>query len=335
MRRLILLLLPLAVFLFAVQPVFAQRERDTYTGNSLTFEVSGEVRLADSGQAANGVPVRLERFSGGIVDQIVTDSRGRFRFPSLQRGYYKISIDAPGFKPAQQDVDLQVVFRTFLVFELIADSMKNASGLPLLTDVIDARVPAAARQDYDNGRAALQRQNYKEGIAYLEKAALGYSNFFEAQLLLGMAFIDQKEWDKAETALLRAGEIRPQNATAMIYLGEVYWRQKRNADAERALQEGLKLDQKAWHGHYTLGRLYWDMGEVVKAGGPIGMTLQLKPELAEAHLLAGNILLRVNQRERALVEYREYLRLAPKGEFVGQVQELMRKVEKTLPEKNP
>jgi hypothetical protein len=64
------------------------------------------------------------------------------------------------------------------------------------------------------------------------------------------------------------------------------------------------------------------------------MTLQLKPELAEAHLLAGNILLRVNQRERALVEYREYLKLAPKGEFVPQVQELVRKVEKTLPEKN-
>ena len=335
MRRLILRLLPLAVFLFVVSSVCAQRERDTYTGNSLTFEVSGEVRLAGSGEAAHGVPVRLERFSGGIVDQIVTDSRGRFRFPSLQRGYYKISINAPGFKPAQQDVDLQVVFRTFLVFELIDDSMKNASGLPLLTDVIDARVPAAARQDYDNGRAALQKQNYKEGIAYLEKAALGYSNFFEAQLLLGMAFIDVKEWEKAEKALLRAGEIRPQNATAMIYLGEVYWREKRNADAEQMLRDGLKLDQKSWHGHYTLGRLYWDMGEVVKAGGPIGMTLQLKPELAEAHLLAGNILLRVNQRERALVEYREYLRLAPKGEFVGQVQELVRKVEKTLNGKNP
>ena len=66
-----------------------------------------------------------------------------------------------------------------------------------------------------------------------------------------------------------------------------------------------------------------------------GMTLQLKPDLAEAHLLAGNILLRVNQRERALVENREYLRLAPKGEFVGQVQELVRKVEKTLTDKNP
>lgn len=335
MSRLIVRLLPLAVFLLVVPHAFAQRERDTYTGNSLTFEVNGEVRDSDSGVSAVGVPVRLERFSGGLIDQIVTDNRGRFRFPNLQRGYYKVIVNAPGFKPAQQDADLQVLFRVYLSFELIADSSKSPSGLPLLTDVIDARVPPEARQDFDNGRAALTRKNYKEGIALLEKATLGYSNFFEAQLLLGIAFMDLKEWEKAERAFLRAGEIKPQNGQAMIYLGEVYWRQKRNADAEQTLREGLKLDQKSWHGHFTLGRLYYDMGEVVKAGGPIGMTLQLKPDLAEAHLYAGNILMRVRQHERALIEYREYLRLAPKGEFVGQVQDLVRKVEKTLAEKNP
>ena len=42
----------------------------------------------------------------------------------------------------------------------------------------------------------------------------------------------------------------------------------------------------------------------------------------------------MNQRERALVEYKEYLRLAPKGEFVSQVQELVRKVEQSLSDKN-
>jgi tetratricopeptide (TPR) repeat protein len=145
--------------------------------------------------------------------------------------------------------------------------------------------------------------------------------------------MDLKEWEKAEQSLQRALEIKPQSALAMIYLGEVYWRQKRYPDAEQTLREGLKLDEKSWHGQFTLGRLYWDIGEVAKAGGPIGRTLQLKPDLAEAHLLAGNILLRVNQPERALVEYREYLKLAPKGEFVLQVHELVRKVEKTLEKK--
>src|SRR6185295_14967532 len=120
---------------------------------------------------------------------------------------------------------------------------------------------------------------------------------------------------------------------AMIYLGEVYWRQKRYSDAEQTLRDGLKLDEKSWHGQFTLGRLYWDMGEVAKAGGPIGMTLQLKPDFAEAHLLAGNILLRVNQPQRALVAYQEYLKLDPKGDFAPQTRELIAKLNKTIGEK--
>jgi Flp pilus assembly protein TadD len=327
-------LLIVAALVLFVPPVLGQRDRDTYNPNSQAFEVSGEVRLTESGGLATNVPVRLERFSGGVIDQIVTDNRGRFRFPNLQRGYYKVIVNTPGYRPVQQDADLQVIARVYLVFELTSDASKNGSGLPLLTDVVDARVPPAAREAFNNGRAALTRKSYKEAIGFLQHAVGTYTNFFEAHLLLGIAYMDLREWDSAEKAIQRALEIKPDNSAAMIYLGEIYWRQKRYADAEQALRDGLKLDEKSWHGQFTLGRLYWDMGEVAKAGGPIGMTLQLKPELAEAHLLAGNILLRVNQRERALIEYREYLRLAPKGEFVAQVQELVRKVEKSLSEKN-
>jgi len=334
MRHFRFRLLLVAIFVLVVPSSFAQRDRDTYTGNSQTFEVSGEIRLPGNGAAAQSVPVRLERFSGGLVDQIVTDSRGRFRFPNLPRGYYKVIVNAPGYFPTQQDADLQVLFRIYLVFELTDDNSQKSTGLPMLTDVVDARIPAAAREEFSNGHAALVRKDFKEAIIHLEKAVTIYPGFFEAQLLLGTAFMDLREWDKAEKALQNAVEIKSDNAAAMIALGEVYWRQKRNSEAETTLREALKLDDKAWQAHFTLGRLYWDMGDVMKAGGPIGMTLQLKPDLAEAHLLAGNILLRVNQHERALVEYREYLRLAPKGEFVGQVQELVRKVEKTLNEKN-
>jgi Flp pilus assembly protein TadD len=332
--RLVLRLLMVAAFALLVPPVLAQRERDTYSPNSQAFEVSGEVRFSESGVAVPNVPVRLERFSGGLIDQIVTDNRGRFRFPNLQRGYYRVIVNTPGYRPMQQDADLQVIARVYLVFDLTADGSKSSSGLPLLIDVIDARVPAAAREAFSGGRAALAKKNYKEAITQLQQAVATYPNFFEAQLLLGIAYMDLREWDNAERTMQRAVEIKPDSGAAMIYLGEVYWRQKRYPDAEQTLRDGLKLDEKSWHGQFTLGRLYWDMGEVAKAGGPIGMTLQLKPNLAEAHLLAGNILLRVNQRERALVEYREYLRLAPKGEFVSQAQELVRKLEKSLSEKN-
>ena len=76
-------LLIFAALVLFVPPALAQRERDTYSPNSQAFEVSGEVRLTESGSTVANIPVRLERFSGGLIDQISTDNRGRFRFPGF------------------------------------------------------------------------------------------------------------------------------------------------------------------------------------------------------------------------------------------------------------
>jgi tetratricopeptide (TPR) repeat protein len=316
---------PLA-FIFALaisSPLLAQRERDTYsTPSANSFEVVGQVRMAETGLPANRVPIKLERFGGGLVDQIDTDSSGRFRFSNLQRGYYRVILNVPGFRPAQQDADLQVVFRAFMVFELTAEN----SGALALIDVIDARAPAEAREELVRGRTALGKKSYEESVAHLQKAVLLFPEFYEAHLLLGTALMDTREWKKAEVAFQRAVELKAGSAAATLALGEAYWRQKRYDEAEKTLLDGLKLDDKSWHGHFTLARLYWDLGNIAKAGPAIGRTLQLKPDFAEGHLLAGNILLRINQQQRALAEYQEYLKLEPKGEFAPQTRELVQKL---------
>jgi tetratricopeptide (TPR) repeat protein len=306
--------------------VYAQRDRDTYNPGNQSFEVSGQVNVADTNRPAEGIPVRLERFSGGITDQITTDSRGRFRFPNLQRGYYRVIINAPGFGPAQQDADLTLLFKAYLVFMLAKSDSTGATGLGASIDVIDARVPRTARDEFVRGREALAKKRESDAIIHFQKAILFYPEFFEADLLLATAFMDLRDWPKAENALMSALQIKPDNPTALLALGEVYWREKRYDEAEKILLEGLKLDDKNWHGHFTLGRLYWDKGDLMKAGPDIGRTLQLKPDFAEAHLLAGNILLRLNQPERAQREYEEYLRLAPKGEYATEARTLIQKL---------
>ena len=324
------LVLPL-VLLTATSAV-AQRDRDTYNPGNQSFEVSGQVNLAGTNEPALNMPVRLERFSGGLIDQLNTDSRGRFRFPNLQRGYYRVIVNAPGFYPTQQDADLTQLFRIFLVFELATEKRTGVLTLTDLTDVVDARVPSEAREKFLQGRTALAKKNYRDAIPYLEQANNIYPNFFEAHLLLATALIDLREWEKAEPVLQRALELKPENAAALISLGEVYWRQKRFQQAEETLLAGLKVDDKSWNGYFNLGRLYWQMGNTAKAGPAIGRTLQLKPEFAEAHLLAGNILLRVAQPERALAEYQEYLKLSPKGDFAPQTRELVLKLSKAIVE---
>ena len=64
----------------------------------------------------------------------------------------------------------------------------------------------------------------------------------------------------------------------------------------------------------------------MKAGPCVGRALQLKPDFAEAHLLAGNVLLKVGQQRRARIEYAEYLRLAPKGEYAAEARSLIERL---------
>jgi tetratricopeptide (TPR) repeat protein len=308
-------------------PLLAQRERDTYTTASANaFEVVGQVRMAGSGLPASRVPIKLERFGGGLVDQIDTDNTGRFRFANLQRGYYRVILNVPGFRPAQQDADLQVVFRAFMIFELTAEN----PSIPML-DVFDARAPAEARAELVRGRTALAAKSYADAAEHLQKAVALYPDFYEAHFLLGTVFITEREWKQAETAFERAVELKATSAPATLFLGEVYWRQNRNEEAEKTLLAGLKLDDKSWHGYFTLARLYWDLDNIGKAAPAIGHTLQLKPDFAEGHLLAGNILLRVDQKQRALAEYQEYLRLEPKGEFAMPTRELVEKLKQATP----
>ena len=146
--------------------------------------------------------------------------------------------------------------------------------------------------------------------------------------------MDSREWKKAEAAFKRAVELKPDSAAATLALGESYWRQKRYEEAEKTLLGGLKLDEKSWQGHFTLARLYLDQENIAKAGPALGRTMQLKPDFAPAHLLAGNILLKLNQQQRALAAFQEYLRLEPKGEFAPQARELVAQLSKNVGKRN-
>jgi Tfp pilus assembly protein PilF/5-hydroxyisourate hydrolase-like protein (transthyretin family) len=325
------LFLPLILVLLT-SSVFAQRDSDSWTAGP-TIEVTGHVRLADGGEPARSVPVQLERVNGGGVEQSMTDHQGKFRFSGLQRGYYRVVIKAPGFLPVQQEADLQVTLRSYLVFEIVRNQVTPVPLVAPTAMVIDARVPLSAQSEFERGRVALAEKKVAEAVSYLEKAVGIYSDFYEAQFLLGTTYMYMGNWEKAEGALSRAADIRPDEAGARIPLGEVLRRRKDFQDAERVLAESLKIDDNSWQAHFTLGRVFWDQGEIVKAGKHLGRTLQLKPDFAEAHLLAGNVLLRVNAPERAFLEFEEYLRLEPQGEFAPQTRALVDKIKKALEEK--
>jgi Flp pilus assembly protein TadD len=309
------------------------QQRDSPRPSTFSLEINGMVRLVQGGAPADKVMVRLVSYEvGGPLQEVFTDRTGKFRFSGLSPAQYVVTVSAPGYKSVEQHVDLQTASSNYVMFQLAPDNSArgSSSGSPGVTD---ATAPAAARKEYEKANEEMQKPNQaglNEAIGHLEKAVSIYPKFLAAQLELGTAYVDAREFDKAETALKKATEIDKKKPNAYFALGRLYELQKKYPEAEKTLQEGLKLDEKSWQGHFNLGHVYWDMGNWAKAGPHVGRALQLKPDLAEGHLLAGNILLKARQPENALTEFNEYLRLAPQGEYAEQARALSQKIKAAL-----
>jgi tetratricopeptide (TPR) repeat protein len=315
--------------LAAARPAPAQRDNDPLQGTF--FEITGQVRLPDGRATANDVPVRLEMYGGGLIDHGTTDSVGRFRFTRLRRAQYTVVVRVPGYREERQSVDISVVGRAHVILQLAADPAAPRRGPA--AEVVDATVPPAARDEFEKGLAAASEKKSRQAVAHFEKAVQLHPNFFAAHAALAAAHMEAAAWDRAESALRRALQLRPESVPELVSLGEVHRRKKQLKEAAEVLQKAVKLDDASWQGHFTLGRVYWETGDFARAGRQAGRTLQLRPDYAEAHLLGGNVFMRFGQPENALVEYEEYLRLAPRGEFAAHAQDLVNKLRKQLAEK--
>lgn len=312
----------------------AQREGTPFP---IRRTITGQVRFAQGGAPAENVIVRLDSFSGGYIGEERTDRLGKFRFTGLAAAQYVVTVRTPGYREVQRQVELETNPSDYLQLQLAPEKTDGAPPAPAggVGRTVDANVPAEAHAELEKGRAALlNSKKVDEALAHLEKAVNIYPRFYEAQLLLGTAYMDAGKWEQSAAALGRARAINPKGGAALFALGEVHRHQKKYDEAERVLKEGLALEEKSAAGYYTLGRVYWDKGDYARAGPQVGRALQLKPDFAEAHLLAGNILLRARQGENALTEFQEYLRLAPEGEFAGQARQMVEKIKKALAERN-
>lgn len=114
---------------------------------------------------------------------------------------------------------------------------------------------------------------------HFENAVKLYPKYLEALLLLGTAYMDNREWDKAESTLRQVLVVEPKTTAAHFALGELYLRQKKYSEAEKEMLAGIKLDAKSVRGHFLLGRLYYELGDLAKAGPQVGTALRLDPKV--------------------------------------------------------
>lgn len=336
--RMFLLLASIVAITFCQCVILAQVQSAPTTS---TVEIHGQVRFVEGGAPAANVVVRLESYDGGgSISEAFTDRLGKFRFTGLPPAQYSVRVRQSGYRDAQQNVDMTTTTSGLVLLQLLRDG--SASTTSTVSGSIDANVPAAAQKEFDKGVAALGeggKEKTEFAVRCFERAVSIYPKFVEARLKLGTAHMDLAQWEKAEKALLATIDVDAKAFNAFFALGEVYLRQNKITDAEKVLTQGLAIQDASYLGHLNLARVYWEKAREIKdlteakpalekAYEEVKRALTLNPDLATAHLLKGNLLLRVQRTADALVEFGEYLRLEPNGAFAAETRSLVEKIKK-------
>jgi tetratricopeptide (TPR) repeat protein len=313
------------------------------TSTARSQQVTGQVRFADTNQAAFNVNVHCNGTGTSQIQQ--TDRSGKFRCTLGSTGSFSVRVDADGYVPEEQSGNAIDTFANeYMLFRL--KRIPGAKPSLSTVSVADSNIPPAARKAFDSGVEAIasgKKDKIEEGVQSLEQAVNLYPKFVDAYMQLGAAYMDLQKWDKAAPAFTKALELDPKAANAFFALGEIYLREKKFEDAEKNLLQGLQLAETSAPAHLTLGRTYWEMGSKIKeteqarplldkSYAQAKRAIELNPNVAEAHLLKGNLLFRARRAADAQHEYEEYLRLDPKGRFADQTRAIVERIKKALAE---
>lgn len=324
----------LAVLPFLLStPVWAQRAPSSGRSPGAA-EINVQVRYPNGTAAPRGIHVRLESEEGGAADDCVTETGGKCRFLPNSSGMYIVRLNQIGYKEVSVHVNLVDSLRGYVTLDLKPDHPEAPPDTPdgVSGDSVSAlelSIPENAREEFEKGQSAMKENKLDAGISHLRKAVKFYDAYPMAYTLLGTAYLEQKNWKDAETALQKSVSLDSNSADAYLALGAVFNQTKDYPQAETALLRGLGLKPDAFAGHYELAKTYWELGRWREAAPHVRKAVSGMPDVASPHVLLGNILLRENNPQGALSEYQEYIRLDPNGVMVPGVRKMIERIQKS------
>jgi len=137
-----------------------------------------------------------------------------------------------------------------------------------------------------------RRGNIVKAISFLNKTLEVSPIDFNANSHLGIIYLEQKQFSKAEHYLSKAIEIKPDDASAYNHFGLFLYRQGNLDQAEKYLKKALELSPKEVTAMNNLGLVYEARFEHAKAVDTFKKALKLKSDYVPALI---NIALSLNR----------------------------------------
>lgn len=288
-----------------------------------SFRVWGDVKIDDS-KADTPAPLSLTVIlyspTGVVVGRQNVSNHGRYRFnvpietsSIFQTGDYELAIEGDFGEitrvrfvlngPAGSD------FRQDFEFEW----KSKVTGPKALTGIFSAadayNRSSTNKSLFQKAQEAVEKKKYDQAVTFLKQIVDADKLDFQVWTLLGTIYLIQEKSADAEKAYLSALEARPTFALALLDLGKLLASQKRYQDAIDPLTRAVTAQPQSAETNLLLGEAYLQVKKGSKAIPYLNEASRLgRPE---AHLRLAWLYNAAGMKDKAAVEYEEFLKKKP------------------------
>lgn len=300
----------LLVFLAAASPSLMAAQSN--------YAIWGEVRIkvADATSSApESATIILTKVGTGELARQSISTGGRYRFTNLSEGDYDIIADIDGREASRVRL---IIMRGALApfygyrqdFEFVwkanSSPAKHKNEVISATDVYPRS--AANQSVFRKAQDAVEKKKYDEAVRFLRSILETDNGDFQVWALLGTVYFVQQKPEDAEKAYLRSIELKP-TFTALLNLGRLRSSLKRFEEAIDSLTRALESHPESGEINLLLGEAYLQTKKGSKAVPYLKEAARLG--LPEAHLRLGWLYNAAGMKDKAAIEYIEFLKKKP------------------------
>lgn len=173
-----------------------------------------------------------------------------------------------------------------------------------------------------------EKKDPQRSIGFFQKAIKAYPNYYEAQFMMGMAYLQLKSNSEAQAALSHSIELNSKFLQPYYPLAVLLMTQKQYDEADRLLLKAMELDPQDWRWPFELARCYAYRGEWQKAltYGKMAHERPLPP--SKVHILMADLYSGLGETDQAIAELEEFSKLDPTSPYMPRVKQALRQLRK-------
>lgn len=166
-------------------------------------------------------------------------------------------------------------------------------------------------QHVEQGFVFLFQGNNKEAIAAFESALAVEPKHYEILHYLGVAYAQEKFWNKAVEVYQRSLDLKPDNIEALHSLSLVYFKLNQWADAVEPLRKVITLSPQHARGRELLGKVYLKLRQFSDAADVLTRAIELKPDAAGTYNDLGTVYLNLKDYPQAIENFTKAIKFGP------------------------